>query len=135
MNPVTFRLKPGQDLLVQIEHEAAESGMQAGVILTCVGSLTQAVVRLADKDSASRFRGPFEILSLAGTVSVFGSHLHICLADGEGHAIGGHVLQGCLIHTTAEISLLYFKDQVFKREMCRESGYPELAVYPAGKER
>src|SRR4051794_17612152 len=44
-----LRLKPGQDLRVELERFAKAKNIQAGFIVTCAGSLRKASLRLADK--------------------------------------------------------------------------------------
>ena len=91
MENYTFRLKSGQDLFDSIESFAHEKRIQAGCVLSGVGSLTYATLRLADRDSYSEYDGHFEIVSITGTVSIHGSHLHIAISDGDGKTIGGHL--------------------------------------------
>jgi len=125
----TFRLKPKQDLFKEIEIFVGEKGIEAGSILACVGSLTTATLRLANSTSYyDTFKGPFEIVSLTGTVSTHGSHLHISISDGDGPTIGGHLGEGCLIYTTAEIVIIAFPEIVYKREPCVASGHSELVI-------
>jgi hypothetical protein len=131
MQNYTFRLAPGQDLFDSVQAFAMEKHVQAGCILSGVGSLSHATLRLADRDSNSEYEGPFEIVSITGTVSVHGSHLHISISDGDGRTIGGHFESGCKIYTTAEIVLAMFNDVVYKREFAADSGYDELTVYSA----
>ncbi len=88
-------------------------------------------LRLADRDHNSEYEGPFEIVSITGTISVHGSHLHISISDGDGRTIGGHFESGCKIYTTAEIVIAVFQDVIYKREFAEDSGYEELAVYYA----
>lgn len=126
----TFRLKPGADLFDSIEVFVKERGIEAGCVLSCVGSLTHAVLRLADRETYNDYEGHFEIVSITGTVSVHGSHIHIAISDSDGATVGGHLVSGCRIYTTAEIVLLELDDVVYKREMYEnDSGYDELAVY------
>ncbi len=130
MNNYTFRLRPGDDLFGSIEIFVRERKIEAGCVLSGVGSLTRAVLRLANRDFYSEYDGHFEIVSLTGTVSVHGSHLHISISDGDGRTIGGHLVPGCKIYTTAEIVLAVFSDVVYKRELLEDdSGYEELVVY------
>ena len=124
----TFRLKPKQDLFKEIESFIDEKGIEAGSILACVGSLTTATLRLANSVTYDTFKGPFEIVSLTGTVSMHGSHLHISISDGDGPTIGGHLVEGCLIYTTAERVILDFPEIVYKREPCEASGHSELVI-------
>jgi predicted DNA-binding protein with PD1-like motif len=129
MQVITFRLKPEQDLFNGIEAVVAEKKIEAGCVLSAVGSLTHAKLRFANRDFHSDYDGHFEIVSMTGTVSVHGSHLHIAISDGEGKTIGGHLVPGCKIYTTAEMVLGVLEDVVYKREFAVDSGYEELVVY------
>lgn len=131
MQNYTFRLTPGQDLFESIQAFAMEQHVEAGCILSGVGSLSHAAIRLANREYISEYQGPFEIVSITGTVSVHGSHLHISISDGDGRTIGGHFEVGCKIYTTAEIVIAVFRDSIYKREFAEDSGYEELVVYPA----
>ena len=135
MQNYTFRLKPGQDLFDSIQAFVMEQHVEAGCILSGVGSLSQATLRLANREYNSVYEGPFEIVSITGTISVHGSHLHISISDGDGKTIGGHFESGCKIYTTAEIVIAVFNDIVYKREFADDSGYEELTVYPAKASR
>lgn len=126
----TFRLKPSQDLFDSIENFVKKNNIEAGCILSSVGSLTHATLRLANRSYYNDYEGHFEIVSMTGTVSSYGSHLHIAISDGDGVTIGGHLVSGCKIYTTAEIVLLELEDVVYKREMFEnDSGYEELTIY------
>jgi predicted DNA-binding protein with PD1-like motif len=129
MENYTFRLTPGQDLFDSIESFVLQNQIEAGCVLSGVGSLTQAVLRLANREVYNEYAGYFEIVSITGTVSIHGSHLHISISDGDGVTIGGHLVPGCKIYTTAEIVIATFSDVVYKRELAEDSGYAELIVY------
>ena len=129
MNTSSFRLKPGQDLFDSIEEVLKENKIEAGCVLSSVGSLTHATLRLANRDYYNEYEGHFEIVSMTGTVSIHGSHLHVAISDGNGVTIGGHLVSGCKIYTTAEIVLAIFDDVIYKRELLpNDSGYEELVV-------
>lgn len=66
-----------------------------------------------------------EIVSLMGTVSEHGSHLHASLAHRDLSVFGGHLRPGCLVNTTAEIVLAELPDTVFTRERDEATGYEE----------
>ncbi len=130
MKTHTFRLKPGQDLMDEIERIVVGKKIGAGCVLCSVGSLSHATLRLANRDHSSEYEGHYEIVSLTGTVSTNGSHLHLSISDGEGKTIGGHLTSGCKIYTTAEIVLAVFEDITYRRELLDDdSGYAELVVY------
>lgn len=69
-----------------------------------------------------------EIVSLTGTVSLHGSHLHISLSRRDLSVLGGHLMPGCLVNTTAEIILLELPGLSFTREFDEETGYDELSI-------
>jgi predicted DNA-binding protein with PD1-like motif len=129
MRNYTFRLKPGQDLFDSIESIVREEEIQAGCVLSGVGSLTHAKLRLANREDLSEYEGYFEIVSMTGTISIHGSHLHISVSDEDGKTTGGHLVSGCKIYTTAEIVVAIFDDVVYGREFAEDSGYEELVVH------
>jgi len=123
-----LRLKPGQDLRVELERFTKAKNIQAGFIVTCAGSLRKAALRLADKSDSTGFDGKFEIVSLTGTLTPEGPHLHLSISDGSGKTIGGHLVAGCEIYTTAEIIIGDALGLKMTREQDTESGYKELKV-------
>jgi predicted DNA-binding protein with PD1-like motif len=125
-----MRLKPMQDLKQTLYDYAQVNQIQAGFVLTCVGSLQRAALRMANREETTILEGKFEICALVGTVEIGGIHLHIALSDGTGTMIGGHLQDGSLIYTTAEIVLAEATDLRFTREPCAESGYDELVIRP-----
>jgi predicted DNA-binding protein with PD1-like motif len=129
MKNYTFRLKPGHDLFDSIQSFVNEAQIEAGCIISGVGSLTHAALRMANREFHSEYDGHFEIVSITGLLSVHGSHLHLSISDGNGQTIGGHLVSGCKIYTTAKIALLAFEDVIYRREFADDSGYDELVVY------
>ncbi len=123
-----FRLKPNQDLKKEIEAFVAKEKIEAGYIITCVGSLTQTNIRYANQANGSVQSGHFEIVSLVGTVSINGSHLHISISDSTGKTIGGHLLTDNLVYTTAEIVIGESKNLSFTREKDGTTPWEELQV-------
>lgn len=128
METYAIRLRPNQDLRHELEAFATANNLQAAFILTCVGSLRHAALRLADKPDTTQYEGKFEIVSLVGTLSKDGPHLHISLSDGTGTMIGGHLQMGNLIYTTAEIVIGELTDKVFSRPIDTETTYDELEI-------
>ena len=123
-----LRLRPGQDLRKELERFAKERGIRAGYIITTVGSLRKAALRLADKSDSTGFEGKFEIVSLVGTLGQDGVHLHASISDGAGRTIGGHLVEGCEIYTTAEIVIGEATGVEFGRETDKQTGYKELTI-------
>jgi len=123
-----FRLNPGEDLRKSIEAFVKEKNIIAGWINTCVGSLTDYTIRFANQQEGNNGSGHFEIVNLTGTVSVNGSHLHISISDSEGKTIGGHLLEGCKIYTTAEIVIGSTTAYEFKRKKDGTTEWEELQI-------
>jgi len=123
-----LRLHPGQDLKEELKKFTKENNVQAGFIVTCVGSLQKAAVRFAGQKDTKNINGKFEIVSLVGTLSRDSLHSHISFADENGKIIGGHVKEGCIIYTTAEIVIGECEDLIFSRELDRQTNFKELKV-------
>lgn len=128
MQTYSFRLRPGQDLKRELDAFVQQQHVQAGAILTCVGSLTDVTLRLANQEGPSVWRGHFEIVSLVGTLSANGSHVHLSVSDSTGKTLGGHLLEGCKIYTTAEVVVGVMPDLRYVREPDPTFGYRELVV-------
>ncbi len=126
-----FRLHPNQDLKKEIIAFAIEKKIEAGYIITCVGSLKTAGIRFANQPNTTQLENKFEIVSLVGTFGASsGAHLHISIADGEGKNFGGHLNDGNLIYTTAEIVVGEIWDVRFSRQTDSITTYKELVVEP-----
>ena len=127
-----FRLRPGDDLLGGIRAYVNANHIQAAVLLSAVGSLTQASIRYANQPEAHIHTGHFEIVSITGTVEEGGEHVHLSIATGQGAMIGGHLMTGCKVYTTGEITLAELVGVHFTRETDTQgSGWDELKIYPA----
>lgn len=122
------RLQPNEDLKTALENYVREKQIGAGVILTCVGSLNCATLRMSDENVLKTFAGKFEIVSLVGTLSPNGCHLHISLSDKNGNVVGGHLKEGCTIYTTAEIVIGDIKNLTFSRVLDEGTGFKELII-------
>ena len=81
MKVIPLRLQPGDDLRRVLEAWMAEQQEQAGCVISAVGSLSLAQLRLAGATQATAIHGELEILSLSGTLSPDGAHLHKTIAD------------------------------------------------------
>ena len=123
-----FRLKPGDDLRAGIEAFAKQENIQAGWVMTGVGSLVQTHLRFANQPNGTKANGHFEIVSLTGTVSVNGCHLHLSDSDSLGQTMGGHLLPENIVYTTAEIVLGESRRHVFTREKDGTTAWEELQV-------
>ncbi|PWA28263.1 hypothetical protein CCH79_00019696 [Gambusia affinis] len=140
------RFGPGQELLGSLQALVEERRLRAPFIITCVGSVTRATLRLANATATNtnefspavqvltrfcsqvlQLSGRYEIVSLVGTLNS-DAHLHISLADAQGATVGGHVLGGLEVFTTAEVVVGDAVDLRFSREPDPRTGFPELVV-------
>ncbi len=129
MKVVAMRLMPGADLKSVLISHCLESGIEAACIVSCVGSLKRVVLRFANQSDLTVLDDKFEIVSLEGTVSKEGAHLHISISDSGGRVLGGHLAEGSFIYTTGELVLGVLEDILFKREMDPMTGFKELQIF------
>ena len=128
MKAFPIRLEPNADLRQSLKSFAVEQEIQAGFILSAIGSLKQATIRFANQDNTTVLTDKFEILSLNGTLATTGIHIHITIADENGKVIGGHLTDGCIIYTTAEIVIGIAENFSFERNLDEQTGFNELKV-------
>jgi predicted DNA-binding protein with PD1-like motif len=134
VNLFALRLKPDQDLRQSLKTFTEEQNIKAGFILTAIGSLKQATIRFANQKVSTVLTNKFEIISLNGTLATTGIHLHIAIADKQGKTLGGHLDNGCLIYTTAEIVIGTSEEFTFIRTIDKQTGYKELEIIPKSSE-
>ena len=131
----TPRICHTQDVRKELEAYCQLKDIQAGCIVTAVGSLQKARIRLASSvqtntnEIAELTEERFEIVSMTGTISAKnGMHIHIAVADANGEVCGGHLLEGCEVFTTCEIVLGECKRFAFERHEDVNTGHKELVV-------
>jgi len=128
MKELAFRLKESDDLKTEIERHVFEAGYTSGCILSGVGCVKKINIRLAKAVNCLEKEQDYEIISLTGTISKDGSHIHIGLADELGNAIGGHLKVGTIINTTCEIVIGIMEEYEFSRVFDVNTGYDELTI-------
>jgi len=128
VHAIVVRLRPGDDLKLELEALAKRENLEAAAIGSGVGSLEMTALRFANQPSPTVLDGYREIVSLVGTLDRRGSHLHLAVSDKNGVTVGGHLLSGSRVYTTAELVLLVFPDVRFARERDATYGYEELVV-------
>ena len=130
MKVVPLRLQPGDDLRLALEAWMGAQQEQAVCVISAVGSLSLAQLRLAGASQATAIRGELEILTLSGTLSADGAHLHIAIANSRGGVIGGHLCASSLVRTTAELVIGLLPEWRFRRELDPVTGHAELRISP-----
>jgi predicted DNA-binding protein with PD1-like motif len=134
---IVERFQTGDDVLESLDVLIRSNNVLAGSF-TAVGAVERAVVGFfvgQGRYAEVKLEGPLEILSCIGNVSVKdGSpfvHAHVTLADGKGRAYGGHVMPGCIVGATFEISLLEYEDVELARKLDSRTKLYLLDTAPA----
>jgi uncharacterized protein len=128
MSFLPLRLSPGDDLRIALEDLTRQRGWSAAFVIQGIGSLSVAQLRFAGVDAPDVLRGDLEILTLAGSLSADGAHLHMSVADARGQVSGGHVARGCVVRTTVELLVVSLPSYQFSREIDSGTGYLELFI-------
>ena len=126
---IAVRLTKGMDLKQSIAKLVDKHGITAGSIASCVGCISELNLRLAGAESALNKQEPFEIVSIMGTLTPEHQHIHISASDRSGQVWGGHLMEGTVIDTTAELILHCYSKLRFTRKMDDSTGYTELNVH------
>lgn len=126
MKEHAFRLVNNQDLKSEIENYCIVNNINTAIILSSVGSLKHLHIRLAKAENYLDIDNDFEIISLNGTISKGEAHLHVSVSDDKGECLGGHLKNGCLINTTAEIVLGELEEYESIRKEDINTGYKEI---------
>jgi len=134
---LALRLHPGEDVRAALAnafaHLQAKQNTTAACVISAVGSLSRAVLRYAGEPEGTLLVEPLELITLSGTLSGDGVHLHASVATAGGEMLGGHVMPGCMVRTTAEIVLAPLPGWVFTREHDARTGFKELVATPVGR--
>lgn len=132
MKIFTLRLKPSQDIRKELLNFAIKNNLEASSVITCVGSLNTVILRMAgalpEKQDIRILKGKYEIVSLVGTLNNFDCHLHIAVSDKSGAVIGGHLKEGSLVDSTAEIVIAENEDENYIRKLDKQTGFLELKI-------
>ena len=135
MNDLPLRLPPGSDLRRALEDAVRGTGHGSAFVVSGIGSLSNPRLRFAGAEAETPLSGAFEILSLAGTITPDGAHLHMSIADREGRVVGGHLGYGNEVRTTAEVLLVLLSGWALSRALDRGTGFKELVVRRVPVER
>ena len=128
MQTLPLRIGAGQDLRAVLDALVAQHHVDAAFVLQGIGSLAVARLRFAGRSEFTELRGDLEILTLGGSLSPDGPHLHASVADDGGRVIGGHLGPGCIVRTTAEVLVALLPRHRFRREFDPATGFDELFV-------
>ena len=129
MKPYLLRLKPNQDIKQELLKFVLDRNTKVASIVSALGSVSSMQVRIADGKSVVCDTQNREVLSLSGTLINGKIHAHIGAISTKMDVFGGHLMDGCIVHTTMEITVLDLSDDVnAERTYDSETGYDELNV-------
>ncbi|MFX1299830.1 MAG: PPC domain-containing DNA-binding protein [Promethearchaeota archaeon] len=116
---VVARLEVGEDLLHGIQQVVIQHNVKAGMF-TVIGAVDQAHYGFYDPGKKAyttlkwkpnlESSPALEILCCVGNIARLDGevvvHAHITLSGEKGEIMGGHLLEGCRVNPTAELTLL-----------------------------
>ena len=127
-----FRIKPGQELLTEINRYCAEHSISSGVVIGIIGSLKNAklgyIMELPGKYQNVDYQGPLEIVCAQGSIAMKDNisitHIHVQLSRQDA-CHGGH-LDTATVFSTAEVTIGEL-DYQLRRQFDNYTGLNELA--------
>ena len=102
MRAVPLHLEAGSDVRRSLEQLALEHNA-GGFVLSVVGNLSQAAFACPGKSAPTVLAGELEIITLQGTISPVGVHLHLSFSDASCQVWGGHLEPGTLVLRGADL--------------------------------
>lgn len=130
MHALPLHLGPGSDLRHSLEQLAVDEQV-SGFVLGVVGNLAQAAFQCPGQAEPTVVRGDLEIITLNGTLSPQGVHLHLSLSDGSCQVWGGHLEHGTLVLKGADLLVGVLTDQgVEESPAATPQPLVEIAVLP-----
>jgi predicted DNA-binding protein with PD1-like motif/glutaredoxin len=102
MRALPIHLEAGADLRGSLEDLALEQ-QATGFVLSVVGNMSQACFACPGQPEPTVLRGELEIITLQGTVSPSGVHLHLSFSDPGCQVWGGHLEHGSLVLKGADL--------------------------------
>ena len=131
MQPLPLKLAPGSDLRLSIEELAQRDGI-SGFVLGVVGNLTKASFQCPGQAEPTVLEGDLEVITLNGTFSPEGVHLHLSLSDGACQVWGGHLEPGTIVQKGVDllIGVLEQREGRPARQTAAAAPRIEIAVLP-----
>ena len=108
-NTIIARIDKGEEILAKVKELALKENIKLASV-TALGAICDFTVGVFDtvekKYISNSFQGPFEIVSLTGTINTmngeFYTHLHMSAGDSKGQVFGGH-LNRAVVSATCEM--------------------------------
>ena len=131
MQPLPLKLAPGSDLRLSLGELAQRDGI-SGFVLGVVGNLTKASFQCPGQAEPTVLEGDLEVITLNGTFSPEGVHLHLSLSDGACQVWGGHLEPGTIVQKGVDllIGVLEQREGRPARQTAVAAPRIEIAVLP-----
>ena len=131
MQPLPLKLAPGSDLRLSLEELAQRDGI-SGFVVGVVGNLTKASFQCPGQAEPTVLEGDLEVITLNGTFSPEGVHLHLSLSDGACQVWGGHLEPGTIVQKGVDllIGVLEQREGRPARQTSAAAPRIEIAVLP-----
>ena len=129
MRSLPLKLAPGSDLRLSLEELARRDGI-SGFVLGVVGNLTQASFQCPGQANPTVLEGDLEVITLNGTLSPEGVHLHLSLSDGACQVWGGHLEPGTIVQKGVDLLIGVLEQRDGSPEQQSSTARLEIAVLP-----
>ena len=131
MQPLPLKLAPGSDLRLSLEELAQREGI-SGFVLGVVGNLTKASFQCPGQAEPTVLEGDLEVITLNGTFSPEGVHLHLSLSDGACQVWGGHLEPGTIVQKGVDLLIGVLEQRGGRpaRQTAAAAPRIEIAVLP-----
>ena len=129
MQPLPLKLAPGSDLRLSLEELAQRDGI-SGFVLGVVGNLTKASFQCPGQAEPTVLEGDLEVITLNGTFSPEGVHLHLSLSDGACQVWGGHLEPGTIVQKGVDLLIGVLEQRDVSPARQTSTPRIEIAVLP-----
>ncbi len=96
METLPLKLSSGSDLRLSLEKVGIQSS-KSGFVIGVVGNLSKACFQCPGRSKPTVLEGNLEIITLNGTVTKNGVHLHLSISDSDCNVWGGHLEPGSVV--------------------------------------
>lgn len=109
MRALPVHLEAGADLRGSLEELALQQ-QASGFVLSVVGNMSQACFACPGHDEPTVLQGELEIITLQGTLSPDGVHLHLSFSDPGCQVWGGHLEHGSRVLKGADLLVGFLQE-------------------------
>ena len=129
MQSLPLKLAPGSDLRLSLEELAKRDGI-SGFVLGVVGNLTKASFQCPGQAEPTVLEGDLEVITINGTFSPEGVHLHLSLSDGACQVWGGHLEPGTIVQKGVDLLIGVLEQHGVTHSRQASEPRLEIAVLP-----